>query len=148
MAGTPKFHQDMKMLAQMPDDMIWSMLEGGKTKTEICIEMGISRKALEQWLDEVDPDGDKLTRARAQAADQLASETLSIADESDPEHAAHTRQRIQARQWLAERWGPKTYGVQKAALVNINLQDLRIDALRHIEAVEDLSTDVTPKLST
>lgn len=148
MAGTPKFHQDMKMLAKLPDDMIWSMVEGGKTKTEICLEMGISRKALERWMDEVDPDGDKLTRARAQAADQLASETLAIADQSDPEHAAQTRLRIQARQWIAERWDPKTYGSQKAAQININVQDLRMNALRHVEVVENLSTDAVPKLST
>ena len=148
MAGTPKFHQDMKLLAKLPDDMIWSMMEGGKTKTDICIEMGISRKALERWLDEVDPDGDKIARARAQAADQLAVETLQIADQTDPEHAAHARVRIQARQWVAERWNPKTYGLQKAQQININIQDLRMNALRHVEVVEDLSTEVTPKLST
>ncbi len=148
MAGTPKFHQDMKMLAKLPDDMIWSMMEAGKTKTDICIEMGISRKALERWMDEVDPDGDKIARARALAADQLAVETLQIADQSDPEQAAHARIRIQARQWIAERWNPKTYGTQKAQQININVQDLRMNALRHVEVIEDLSTEVTPKLST
>lgn len=148
MAGTPKFHADMKMLAKLPDDMIWSMLEGGKTKTQICIEMGISRRALERWLDDIDPDGDKIARARAQAADQLAVETLEIADQSDPEQAAHARVRIQARQWIAERWDPKTYGSQKAAQININVQDLRMNALRHVEVIDDLSTDVQDKLST
>jgi hypothetical protein len=148
MAGTPKFHQDMKMLAKLPDDMIWSMMEAGKSHTDICLEMGISRKALERWLDEVDPDGDKLARARAQAADQLAVETLQIADQADPENAAHARVRIQTRQWLAERWNQKTYGLQKAQQININVQDLRMNALRHVEVLEDLSTDVTPKLST
>jgi hypothetical protein len=138
----------MKMLAKLPDDMIWSLMEGGKTKTDICIEMGISRKALERWLDEVDPDGDKIARARAQAADQLAVETLQIADQTDPEHAAQARVRIQARQWIAERWNPKTYGSQKAQQININVQDLRMNALRHVEVVEDISTDDVPKLST
>lgn len=148
MAGTPKFHQDMKMLAKLPDDMIWSMMEAGKTHTDICLEMGISRKALERWLDESDPDGDKIARARALAADQLAMETLQIADQSEPEHAAHARVRIQARQWVAERWNPKTYGSQKAQQININIQDLRMNALRHVEVVEDISTDDVPKLST
>lgn len=148
MAGTPKFHQDMKMLAKLPDDMIWSMMEAGKTHTDICLEMGISRKALERWLDEADPDGDKIARARALAADQLAMETLQIADQSEPEHAAHARVRIQARQWVAERWNPKTYGSQKAQQININIQDLRMNALRHVEVVEDISTDDVPKLST
>jgi hypothetical protein len=148
MAGTPKFHSDMKMLSKLPEDMIWAMIEGGKSLTEICIEMGISRKALERWIDENDPDGDKIARARARAADELVTETLSIADRSDPEHAAHTRVRIQARQWVAERWNRKAYGTQSGPQININVQDLRMNALRHVEVVEDLSTEVTPKLST
>jgi len=88
MAGTPKFHSDMKMLSKIPEDMIWSMIEAGKTYTEICLEMGISRKALERWIDETDPDGDRIARARARAADELVTETLGIADRSDPEHSA------------------------------------------------------------
>ena len=148
MAGTPKFHSDMKMLSKLPEDMIWAMIEGGKSLTEICIEMGISRKALERWIDENDPDGDKIARARARAADELVTETLSIADRSDPEHAAHTRVRIQARQWVAERWNRKAYGTQSGPQININIQDLRMNALRHVEVVEDLSTEVAPKLST
>ncbi len=148
MAGTPKFHSDMKMLAKLPEDMIWSMIEAGKSYTEICLEMGISRKALERWIDDTDPDGDKIARARARAADELVTETLSIADRSDPEHAAHARVRIQARQWVAERWNRKVYGTQSGPQITLNIQDLRLNALRHAEVVEDLSTDVTPKLST
>lgn len=148
MAGTPKFHSDMKMLAKLPEDMIWSMIEAGKSYTEICLEMGISRKALERWIDDTDPDGDKIARARARAADELVTETLSIADTSDPEHAAHARVRIQARQWVAERWNRKVYGTQSGPQITLNIQDLRLNALRHAEVVDDLSTDVTPKLST
>ena len=140
MAGTPKFHQDMKMLAKLPEDMIWSMLEAGKSHTDICLEMGISRKALERWMDEVDIDGDKLARARAQAADRLAVETLQIADQADPEHAAHARVRIQTRQWLAEKWKPSVYGTKQAA-IQVNIHSMRMDALRHAEVIEaELST--------
>lgn len=148
MAGTPKFHSDMKMLAKLPDDMIWSMIEAGKTYTQICFEMGISRKALERFIDEHDPDGDRIARARARAADGLAMESLEIADSALPEHSAHTRNRIQARQWVAERWNPKVYGSQKAAQITLNIQDLRLAAMRQVEVIEDLSTDQTPKLST
>lgn len=148
MAGTPKFHSDIKMLSKLPEDMVWSMLEAGKSLTEICLELGIGRRALERWIDDNDPDGDKIARARARAADELVTETLSIADQSDPEHAAHTRVRIQARQWVAERWNRKAYGSQSGPQITLNIQDLRLNALRHTEVVEDLSTDVTPKLST
>jgi hypothetical protein len=50
-------------------------------------------------------------------------------------------QRIRTRQWLAERWDQKTYGLQKAQQVNINIGSMRMDALRHAEVIEaELST--------
>ena len=50
-------------------------------------------------------------------------------------------QRIRTRQWLAERWDQKTYGLQKAQQITINVQDLRMAALRHVEVIDDLSTE-------
>jgi hypothetical protein len=138
MPGRPKFRQDMALLEQLPDEMIVSMLEDGKSQTQICFELGIGRRALEQWIDDNDPN--IIARARAKAADKLAVETLSIADGMDIDHAQRDVQRIRTRQWLAERWDQKTYGLQKQAQVTINMQDLRIDALRHVEVISDLST--------
>ena len=138
MPGRPKFKQDMALLEDLPDEMIVSMLEDGKSQTQICYELGIGRRALEQWID--DNDADIIARARAKAADKLAVETLSIADGMDIDHAQRDVQRIRTRQWLAERWDQKTYGLQKQAQVTINMQDLRIDALRHVEVISDLST--------
>jgi hypothetical protein len=65
---------------------------------------------------------------------------MTIADDMDVEHPQRDVQRIRTRQWLAERWDQKTYGLQKAASININIQDLRIAALRHVEVVDELST--------
>jgi hypothetical protein len=138
MPGRPKFKQDMALLEDLPDEMIVSMLEDGKSQTQICFELGIGRRALEQWIDDNDPN--IIARARAKAADKLAVETLSIADGMDIDHAQRDVQRIRTRQWLAERWDQKTYGLQKQAQVTINMQDLRIDALRHVEVISDLST--------
>ena len=138
MPGRPKFKSDMALLDELPDEMIVSMLEDGKSQTQICYELGIGRRALEQWIDDNDPD--IIARARAKAADKLAVETLSIADGMDIDHAQRDVQRIRTRQWLAERWDQKTYGLQKAQQININLQDLRMAALRHVEVIDDLST--------
>lgn len=138
MPGRPKFKSDMALLEELPDEMIVSMLEDGKSQTQICYELGIGRRALEQWIDDNDPD--IIARARAKAADKLAVETLSIADGMDIDHAQRDVQRIRTRQWLAERWDQKTYGLQKAQQININLQDLRMAALRHVEVIDDLST--------
>jgi hypothetical protein len=139
MAGRPKFKQDMALLEDLPDDMIVSMFEAGKSQTQICYEMGIGRRALEQWIEDTDPT--IIARARAKAADKLAVETLDIADSMADSNPQRDVQRIRTRQWLAERWDQKTYGLQKAASVNINIQDLRMAALRHVEVVDDLSTD-------
>lgn len=138
MPGRPKFRQDMALLEELPDEMIVSMLEDGKSQTQVCYELGIGRRALEQWIEDTDPH--IIARARAKAADKLAVETLSIADGMDVDHAQRDVQRIRTRQWLAERWDQKTYGLQKQAQVTINMQDLRIDALRHVEVISDLST--------
>ena len=139
MAGRPKFKQDMALLEDLPDDRIVSMFEAGKSQTQICYEMGIGRRALEQWIEDTDPT--IIARARAKAADKLAVETLDIADSMADSNPQRDVQRIRTRQWLAERWDQKTYGLQKAASVNINIQDLRMAALRHVEVVDDLSTD-------
>jgi hypothetical protein len=129
----------MALLEDLPDDMIISMLEVGKSQTQICYELGIGRRALEQWIEDTDPT--IITRARAKAADKLAVETLDIADSMADSNPQRDVQRIRTRQWLAERWDQKTYGLQKAASVNINIQDLRMAALRHTEVLEDLSTE-------
>jgi len=119
--------------------MIVSMFEAGKSQTMICYELGIGRRALEQWIEDTDPT--IIARARAKAADKLAVETMSIADSMADSNPQRDVQRIRTRQWLAERWDQKTYGLQKAQQININVQDLRMAALRHVEVLEDLSTE-------
>ena len=139
MAGRPKFRKDMELLEELPDDMIVSMFEAGKSQTMICYELGIGRRALEQWIEDTDPN--IIARARAKAADKLAVETMTIADSMADSNPQRDVQRIRTRQWLAERWDQKTYGLQKAQQININVQDLRMAALRHVEVIEDLSTE-------
>jgi hypothetical protein len=129
----------MELLEELPDDMIVSMLEVGKSQTMICYELGIGRRALEQWIEDTDPT--IIARARAKAADKLAVETMTIADGMDVDNPQRDVQRIRTRQWLAERWDQKTYGLQKAQQININVQDLRMAALRHVEVIDDLSTE-------
>ena len=127
------------MLEELPDDMIVSMFEAGKSQTMICYELGIGRRALEQWIEDTDPN--IIARARAKAADKLAVETMTIADSMADSNPQRDVQRIRTRQWLAERWDQKTYGLQKAQQININVQDLRMAALRHVEVIDDLSTE-------
>ena len=140
MAGTPKRRKDVDFLNDMPEEMIFSMVESGKSIADICIDLGIGKRALDEWIEENDHSAMN-TRARTRAADLMACDTIKIADGMDVDHAQRDVQRIRTRQWLAERWDQKTYGLQKAQQININVQDLRMAALRHVEVIDDLSTE-------
>ena len=120
--------------------MIFSMVESGKSIGDICIELGISKRALDDWIEENDYSA-MITRARVRAADLMACDTIKIADSMADSNPQRDVQRIRTRQWLAERWDQKTYGLQKAHQININIQDLRMAALRHVEVIDDLSTE-------
>ena len=96
---------------------------------------------MDKWIDENDYEP-IITRARVEAASLLASQTLEIADSIDDDNPAKPMHRIRTRQWLAERWDAKTYGAKQAA-VTVNIGNLRLDALRQLEVVEDLSTGET-----
>ena len=69
------------------------------------------------------------------------AETIEIADETDIEEVNKARLRVQTRQWVAERWNPQAYAQSKQPSVQVNLSGMRLDALRHIEVVEQVSTD-------
>ena len=140
MAGTPKRRKDVAFLNEMPEEMIFSMVESGKSIGDICIELGIGKRALDDWIEEND-HGAMIARARTRAADLLACDTIKIADSMADSNPQRDVQRIRTRQWLAERWDQKTYGLQKAQQININIQDLRMAALRHVEVIDDLSTE-------
>ena len=147
MPGTPKKWEDVKLLEKMPEDMILTMIEAGRSITDICIDLGVSKRAFDIWVERNELEA-KIVHARTRAADLMACETVKIADAIDENNPARPVQRIRTRQWLAERWDPKTYGQQKTPQITVNVQDMRLAALRHVEVVEDLSTGVVPKLST
>ena len=50
MPGNPKRRQDVAMLNEMPEEMIFSMIEAGKSIADICIDLGISKRALDEWV--------------------------------------------------------------------------------------------------
>jgi transposase-like protein len=147
MPGNPKVKADLALLEDLDAELVLSMFEEGRSKADICRGLGIGRRALDRWIDENDYHS-IITRARVEAASHLACETLAIADSMDVDNAQRDVQRIRTRQWLAERWDRKTYGTDKAQSVNISIQGLRMEALRHVEVVEELSTDRMQKIST
>ena len=142
MAGTKKKRSDLELLDAIDPDLIVGMLEHGKSIADICLALGISKRALDIWIDQTG-FSDDILRARVRAADLMACQTLAIADSIPDDNPSRPLHRIRTRQWLAERWDAKTYGAKQAA-VTVNIGNLRLDALRQLEVVEDLSTGETP----
>ena len=140
MAGQKKKHADMALLDSLPKEQIQALFEAGASEAKICYQLGIGKKALHEWLDRPEQEG-FLYRARAKAADHLVAETIEIADETDIEEVNKARLRVQTRQWVAERWNPQAYAQSKQPSVQVNLSGMRLDALRHIEVIEQVSTD-------
>ena len=140
MAGRPKRKSDMAALDSLPRQQIVSMLEAGQPIARICYVLGVGRVALEDWLNRSENEG-LASRARAKAADDMVAESILIADETSVEEVQKARLRVQTRQWVAERWNPTAYAQSKQPTLQVNLSGMRLDALRHIEVVEDVSTD-------
>jgi hypothetical protein len=141
MAGNKKKHHDMALLDTLPKEQLANMFESGMSETRICVQLGVSKRALTLWLDLPENEG-FLSRVRARAADHLVAQTIEIADETDISEVNKARLRVQTRQWVAERWNPAAYAQNKMPSVTVNLANLRLDALRHGEYIEaELPTD-------
>ena len=140
MAGNKKKHHDLALLDSLPVEQLQNMFESGMSETKICLALGVSKKALHEWLDRPEQEG-FLIRARARAADELVGQMIDIADDTDYQEVQKAKLRVQTRQWVAERWNPQAYAQSKQPSVQVNLSGMRLDALRHIEVVEQVSTD-------
>ena len=134
MAGTKKKRSDLEVLDAIDPELIVGMLEHGKSIADICLALGISKRALDIWIRQTGFQDDIL-RARVRAAELLACETLTIADSIPDDNPSRPMHRIRTRQWLAERWDPKTYGTKPADL-HINIGSLRLDALRQTTVLD------------
>lgn len=135
MAGNKKKVHDMALLDTLPVEQIANMFESGMSETRVCMQLGVSKKALTAWLDLPEQEG-FLSRVRARAADNLVGQMLDIADETDYQEVQKAKLRVQTRQWIAERWNPAAYAQNKMPSVTVNLANMRLDALRHAEVIE------------
>lgn len=130
MAGRPKRKLDLAKLEQMGVEPLEELLEQGKSITDICKILGVQKKAIHDYLDTPERSG-ILARARVRAADNLAVETLEIADNATPETANVARLQVDTRKWIASKWNGAIYG-DKSAQVNISFNDLHMGSLRRV----------------
>jgi hypothetical protein len=106
MPGRPKRTVDLARLTEDESlgELVWARLEEGVAYSRICMETGLCKAALLEWLDR-EENAERTSRARARAAASLADEALEIADES-----GDAKLRIGQRNWIAERFDRARFG--------------------------------------
>jgi hypothetical protein len=104
------------------------IVETGKTKAA-ADALGVSKTTMMRWLwrEENRP---KYEEAQRQLAEQLADETIDIADQCDPAEHSKAKLQISSRQWMASKLDKERYGDQTGPLVNVDMGNLHLGILR------------------
>lgn len=133
MAGTPIDRMNMKRLDDIGENNLFDRLAAGQTMTGLVKELGIGKRLFYKWMRSVEGREDRYYAARKEWANYLAEETLSIADNiADASDAQVAKVRIDTRKWLAAQANPDNWAARKDPLVQINIHDQHLKALRDI----------------
>tara|TARA_R110002074_G_scaffold104542_1_gene225790 strand:+ start:129 stop:524 length:396 start_codon:yes stop_codon:yes gene_type:complete len=124
---------NIQKLDKIGEEKLFDQLAAGSTTTALVASVGIGKRSFYSWLRHEDGRMERYYAARKQWADYLAEETLSIADSAvDASDAQVAKLRIDTRKWLAGQANPDNWAARREALVNINIQDQHLKALRDI----------------
>jgi len=157
MAGRPQRRQMLKQIeaaaeaAGMPmAEYVYDYVASGKTLVDLADEVGYSRSHISRHLNSIPEIKEALEKARLEAADALAEQTIKLADdlaarldrgeEVKNERIAVLREQTSNRKWWAATANPGRYGKPDTS-ITINLGDLHLDALRKTRSNV---IDVTP----
>lgn len=153
MPGQKKTRNGVALLAsESGKERLLELAEQGMSLEQIAVTMQIPRGSINKWLDAAENSA-AFTRARARAADDLAAETLEIADnvEEDPVAIQKAKLRSDNRKWIAAKWDAARYGDQKQGVnVNISLGELHLRAVKTVKPSQEPDTltveaDVAPR---
>ena len=107
----------------------------------IAEDLGVSLTLFANWAKHTDARRELLRQARENAAQTLAEQALEIADDADPLTERVARLRIDTRKWIASKWAPDTYGDNKGPLVQVNITDMHLRAVRNVDVIDvDMSS--------
>lgn len=123
-------------------DYVREYIASGGTLKDLAEDLGCSRTYLSRHLNAHEDYAPVIAEARREHADALADEALEIADklatadEVTREQIAVAKERIDVRKWLATVNNPDRYQTNRnGPVVNINLGDLHLEALRRVKDV-------------
>ena len=86
-------------------------LAAGETLRAICDDSDMPyRRTVRRWREESPEFAAAYARARAVGLDQLADETVAVADSATAEDVAVARLRVDTRKWLVSKLAAKKYG--------------------------------------
>jgi transposase-like protein len=133
MPGHPlksRLNADIEALGGLP--WVLAQIASGVTINAMARQFDCSRWLLDRWI-WMHTKGTTLVQdARRRGATALAEQTVDIADNATMADERVARLQIDSRKWLASKLSPGEYGEQKAA-VNINIGDMHLLALKHVE---------------
>lgn len=114
-------------------DRICELHANGKRLVEICRDNDwapLNSSTIRRWADRIPEFGQKLAEARRHHAEAMAEETVDDATTTIDPHRA--RVKIQAKQWLASKYNPQTFGDKLELAV-----DQRISLTDALTAAQD-----------
>jgi hypothetical protein len=133
MAGTKLMTMKVKQLEDIGEDVLFDKLASGSSVNSLIKECGIGKRVFYKWMRGVEGREERYYAARKEWANYLAEETLSIADDiADAGDAQVAKVRIDTRKWLAAQANPDNWAARKDPLVQINIQDQHLKALRDL----------------
>lgn len=137
MAGQKILSAQVRYLNEVGEDKVFELITTGSTLKEIWDKYNCGSRSFYKWLRQVEGRKTRYYEARRQAADFLADEILDIADaDMDPQQANLAKLRIDSRKWWASRVSPEKWGDKKSPALQINLNDMHLEALKNISVIE------------
>lgn len=144
MAGHIKRRTIASNLDKVGETVLLEKIASGMTMAGLARELKISNLSLYHWIRK-DPDREeRFKQARAIAADQWADECLDIADASDNTSAHADRLKIETRKWLAGVAAPEKFQAKPTTAVQVNVNQLHLDALRQLNLASSNHDDSNP----
>ena len=141
MAGKPVQRMAFALIeAKGGEPWVLEQVAQGHGYRTIAKELGVSLTMFVGWATHTDARRQMLRQARENAAQTLAEQALEIADEADPLTERVARLRIDTRKWIASKWAPEVYGDNKGPLVQVNITDMHLRAVRTADVI-DMETD-------